>query len=272
MDNQFAIPHHAANSCHGSCCGSHGHNLRQSQVQQLKVDKVHQQRLLSCYTFDIYGRLFGEVERALAVCKVRTTQQPMKRIFAANVLDHDLQDLQMMMMNIEGFCQSLFGFDIYTSKENLQKVKIDYDQELWNIFNYWAVEIDALPEDLPNVQASKRILKYVVDSLIKDSQILELPDELQELILTKQERDKIAQEFIKDRQFDIISMVTTTQNLSDNISSQAEQLSQSDQMPAISTQPLIHVTPEDLNYKKQDGSHLTFHHTSYPELQNQPTN
>ena len=265
MDKEHQTGQQESHGCNGGCCGSHGTRLSQRQLQQKKLDKAQEQRELVFYTFDMYGRLFGETERSLAVCKIRARQQPLNRIFHANVLDHEVEDMQKMMMNIEGFCQALFGFEAITKKDNLQKVKVPYDAELWEIFQSWDSAIDSLPDDQLEIMASKRILKFVVESLINNGEVSELPDELQELILSKEERDKIAQQYVTEKQFDIISMVTTTQNLSDNTKEQTEQLSRSNQEPLISTQPIIQVAPDDLNFRRQDDSHLNHFHGYNPE-------
>ena len=270
MDNELTTGYHQGHGCQGGCCGSHGAKMTQTLVQEKIVDKVQEQKQLTFYTFDTYGMLFGETERALAICKIRAGQQPLNRIFQANVTNHDLEDMQLMMMNIEGFCQALFGFDVYARNQNLQKVKIPHNPNLWEIFESWALAINNLPDDQAEISASKRILKYVVESLIKNAEVSELPDELQEIILRKAERDKIAQEYVEKKQFDIISMVTATQNLSDKAKYKVEQLSQSNQIPQISTQPIIQIAPEDLNFRRQDDSHMEHYQGYNPEYQNQP--
>jgi hypothetical protein len=256
---------HKGHGCHGGCCGD-SKRSQQAQLQAKKVDRVQEQKKLGFYTLDIYARLLGVVEQGVGICQVRAGQQPLQRVFHGNLVNHELDDLQFIMMDLEGFCDALLSFEKYAKKENLKKVTLPReDEQLWEILAVWRTAIDSLPDAPQEIQASKRILKYVVDHICDHGEVSDLPDELHELILSKAERDRLAREYIEKNQFDIISMVRATQNLSDKTCEQVDQLSQSDEQPALLTQPRIQVDPEDLNFRKQDGSHLKHYHNYNPE-------
>jgi hypothetical protein len=127
-----------------------------------------------------------------------------------------------MMMNVEGFASSLDGYTKIAAKDQtivpLFPVEYQKDVELW----VKSIEAIEDPQQF-GLQVEVEVLKFILDKISKQEPMCELPQELQERILSQKQRDEYCEEFVKSDQSNILAMVRVAQNISDKTKEQANQ-------------------------------------------------
>jgi hypothetical protein len=201
----------------------------------------------------MFGMLFGDFERALRYMGAH----PKGGYKYTRFLLAEQKDLKCVLMNIEGFLDSL---EYYYKKAN----KLGLED--------FGPSKDALKIDLPiwqeclerakkagcpaNVNVSKsdfnagiQVLSLVLDGLMKNK-LTSLPTSVSNMILDSKTRDRYCDDIVKNGQTNMLAMMNKVHQIEEKVTKQSTAIANGNKEIKFSQSPLIYIDPEDLKQPK----------------------
>lgn len=190
--------------------------------EQMQVNlRARRQAQTDMVTVDTQNCLCGEVERLVNYCRVKAKLRSIRKSFT-RCLKQETDDSQSMMMNIEGFATALDGYNMIAAKQ--QTVVPLFPEEYLADVELWIQSIEDIKDPQQfGLELEVDVLKFILYRLSRQEPITELPEELQERILSEKKREEYCKEVLKNGQSNILAMVRVAQDISDKTQEQADQ-------------------------------------------------
>jgi hypothetical protein len=209
-------------------------------LQQLQIDeRAQKQRQLDVLSLDTYNRLSAEVERLVNYCSKAAGTGSIPKSFSHH-LSQITDDPICMMLNIEGFLDSLDGFHLLSKKDGT-KVPLfpsDYkhDAEVWNN-KLWLIKEKL--KDNPNLELPYQILCVIIYKIYKGQPITSLPAEVSNSILSQKQRDAYCEDMVKNGQTGVLAIVKASQNVAAESQRQMEVMDKKGHDPKANKQEVL---------------------------------
>ena len=195
--------------------------MEELQEQMQDNRRARKQIQVDMVTVDTQNCLCAEAERLVNYCNVKANKESIPKSFT-RCLNQETDDSQCMMMNIEGFATSLDAYTKIAAKD--QTIVPLFPVEYLKDVELWVKSIEAIEDPQQfGLQVEVEVLKFILDKMSKQEPMCELPQELQERILSQKKRDEYCEEIVKSGQSNILAMVRVAQNISDKTKEQADQ-------------------------------------------------
>jgi hypothetical protein len=209
------------------------------QVQQQKPKNKQLQAQFEIYHNDNYLSIFAEIERLF-----RFLGKDVGHEFRQCLISAD-QSMTMVMLNIEGFLDTLDGFKLIGKKHKLEEYNPPTNCQ--DLYVKWSKALEEIDPENHESTTAKQLLEFLVKKLSKNEPLAGLPRDIKERIMSEKQRDVYCSEISKNKngQAMMMNLVNNTQQLADNISAQVEKLAENPRNLKFSRRPIIDVQHED---------------------------
>ena len=219
-------------------------------TDQKQQKEIRQLRVLS---FDMFGMLFGDFERALRYMGAH----PKGGYKYTRFLLAKQKDLKCVLMNIEGFLDSLEYYYKKANKLGLQDFgpsqdALKIDLPIWQECLERAKKLGCPA----NVNVSKsdfnagiKVLSLVLDGLMKNK-LTSLPTSVSNMILDSKTRDRYCDEIVQNGQTNMLAMMNNVHQIEEIVTKQSTAIANGNKVIKFSQSPQIYIDPEDLQYTK----------------------